>query len=89
MQPGGGFRCSIADFRAAIVSLASMERLIVENPAGWPIPAGPTVRPKGSTPVDGVEHFRHRVVSRRPAMRRGRHGCLPKTPGDDIGERSL
>jgi hypothetical protein len=28
MQPGGGFRCWIADFRAAIVSLASMERLI-------------------------------------------------------------
>jgi hypothetical protein len=28
MQPGGGFRRSIADFSAAIVSLASIERLI-------------------------------------------------------------
>jgi hypothetical protein len=28
MQPGGGLRRSIADFRAAIVSLGSIERLI-------------------------------------------------------------
>jgi hypothetical protein len=28
VQPGGGFRRSIADFRAATVSLASIERLI-------------------------------------------------------------